>query len=245
MKKPHIPNTSAAVMNRRQEPPNGLDYFPTPPWATRALLERLGGKAALKKLRAWEPAAGEGHMARPMREYFRTVRATDVFDYGFCNTQDFLCDWPGREEHSKNIDWIITNPPFNAALQFVALGLKRAPNVAVLVRTNFLESKERYHDIFARNPPAFIFQFVERVIMAKGVLRDPSLQYYDAAAEKMRFPGTATAYCWLVWNRGATGPTVFDWLEPCRPALTRPGDYPLPEPETGLGPLFEETEASK
>ena len=30
-----------AVMARRREPPDALDYFPTPPWATRALFRHV------------------------------------------------------------------------------------------------------------------------------------------------------------------------------------------------------------
>ena len=30
-------NTSHAVMSQRSEPLGSLDFFPTPPWATRAL----------------------------------------------------------------------------------------------------------------------------------------------------------------------------------------------------------------
>jgi hypothetical protein len=33
-------------------------------------------------LSVWEPAAGEGHMAEVLMEYFQQVRASDVFDYG-------------------------------------------------------------------------------------------------------------------------------------------------------------------
>ena len=40
-------NTSHAVMAQRSEPKDSPDNFPTPPWATRALLENvLGGKTA-------------------------------------------------------------------------------------------------------------------------------------------------------------------------------------------------------
>jgi site-specific DNA-cytosine methylase len=41
------PNTSPAVMQQRHEPHNSLDDFPTPPWATRALCERLGDLSGL------------------------------------------------------------------------------------------------------------------------------------------------------------------------------------------------------
>lgn len=34
-------NTSSAVMAQRSEPHDSLDDFPTPPWATRALIKRV------------------------------------------------------------------------------------------------------------------------------------------------------------------------------------------------------------
>jgi hypothetical protein len=33
-----IPQGAQSVMAGRREPPDALDFFPTPPWATRALL---------------------------------------------------------------------------------------------------------------------------------------------------------------------------------------------------------------
>ncbi len=36
-------NRSSAVMQQRSEPPDSLDDFPTPPWATRAICEFLKG----------------------------------------------------------------------------------------------------------------------------------------------------------------------------------------------------------
>jgi hypothetical protein len=73
-----------AVMARRREPPDALDYFPTPPWATRALFRRvlpaLGGETIAS---VWEPACGEGHMAEVVTEFARgQVIASDIFNYG-------------------------------------------------------------------------------------------------------------------------------------------------------------------
>jgi hypothetical protein len=39
----YLPSGSTSVMARRVEPPDSLDFFPAPPWATRALCEYLGG----------------------------------------------------------------------------------------------------------------------------------------------------------------------------------------------------------
>lgn len=211
-------NRSTAVMQRRVEPPDSLDYFPTPPWATRALCERLTASWPLHMMEAWEPACGAGHMARPLGEYFDRVTATDVHDYradypGQSAVQDFLLDWPGM---GSNPDWIITNPPFRLAQEFITTGLSRARiGVAVLVRSAFLEAQGRYRDLFAPYRPALILQFVERVAMVKGQL--------DKNAS------SATSYCWVIWTTEKPEMTALDWIPVCRARLERPGDYPAAE----------------
>jgi hypothetical protein len=58
-------NGARAIMGSRVEPDDSLGYFPTPPWATRALMERVLPTLDICELGAtWEPACGEGHMAR-------------------------------------------------------------------------------------------------------------------------------------------------------------------------------------
>lgn len=71
-------------MAGRIEPPDALDYFPTPPFATRALCECVLGIDRARPLSSsvWEPAAGGSHMAEVLKEYFTTVHASDVHDYG-------------------------------------------------------------------------------------------------------------------------------------------------------------------
>jgi hypothetical protein len=70
-KKTKRQNTSYAVMAQRIEAQDSLDDFPTPPWATRALIEHvLGGKKRVKSQVCLEPACGSGHMAKVLSEYF-------------------------------------------------------------------------------------------------------------------------------------------------------------------------------
>ena len=200
-------NTSHAVMAQRIEPHDSLDFFPTPPWASRALCEWLIERGYnLKSADCWEPACGEGDMVRPLVEYFREVYAADVHAYGFGQVDDFLF------VVGRWADWIITNPPFRLGLQFSfkAASLCRT-GAAMLVRTAFLESAERYRGLFSVMPPSDILQFVERVPMFKGRLD--------------RRGSTATAYCWLVWRLGDAG-TQFYWISPCRKRLERAEDYP-------------------
>lgn len=77
-------NRSTAVMQRRIEPHNSLDDFPTPPWATRAVCEWLLAQQLLDPAQTCrEPAANRGYMVRPLAELFiPPIDASDVHDYG-------------------------------------------------------------------------------------------------------------------------------------------------------------------
>ena len=211
-----LPNGARAVMADRKEAPDSLDYFPTPPWATRSLVEivfrSLGyGLGGHTRLSAWEPACGEGHMAEVLCEYFGSVAAMDVHDYGYrgtcpVSTGDFLTVEPRRE-----FDWIITNPPYITAEDFARRALNLARHgVALFVRVQFLETIGRYQRLFQPFPPTLIAYFTERVPLCKGKW-DPT-------------GSTATAYCWLVWIHGREPMAPF-WIPPGqRKALTRPDD---------------------
>jgi hypothetical protein len=219
-------NRSSAVMQQRSEPHDSLDDFPTPPWATRALCERLQnewdevvggqkGRETTGLLTVREPAANRGHMVRPLSEYFAKVEASDINDYGAgYAVEDYLFGPP-----PSMVDWTISNPPFRLAEQFIARALETSrAGVAMIVRAAFLEGAGRYRSLFSVTPPTDVWQFTERVVMHKGTLSANG--------------STATAYCWLVWQRsGPGGPwsgrgrTVFDWIAPCRKRLERAEDY--------------------
>lgn len=203
-------NTSHAVMAQRIEPQDSPDDFPTPPWATRGLVEHiLQDKRALRDLSCLEPACGAGYMARPLQEYFGQVISADAYQYGYGEIRDFLT-YPYKPQ---SVDWVITNPPFRLAEEFVMRAMLIArQGVAILARSVFLESVGRYQGIFREMPPAKFAQFVERVPMVKGRL--------DRKAT------TATGYAWLVWEKGAGGLPRLMWVPPCRRHLERLSDYP-------------------
>jgi hypothetical protein len=203
-------NTSHAVMAQRIEPQNSPDDFPTPPWATRALIEHiLDAKAELRRLTCLEPACGAGHMAKVLHEYFGKVQSADAYEYGYGELRDFLV---GPHE-ANSADWVITNPPFRLAEEFVLQAMQIARRgVAILARSVFLESVGRYDGIFRQMPPTKFAQFVERVPMIKGRL--------DRKAT------TATGYAWLVWEKPSQGLPRLMWVPPCRKKLEKNSDYP-------------------
>lgn len=202
-------NTTHAVMAQRAEPKDSRDDFPTPPWATRALIEHVIGPSRVLGRTCIEPACGAGHMSQPLAEYFAEVRSYDAHPYGFGKIRDFLTN----PYEPNAADWVITNPPFRLAQEFIQRGLSVAKEgVAVLVRTVFIESVGRYVELFSKNPPQKFAQFVERVPMVRGRL--------DAKAT------TATGYAWLVWDkRNSKVGTELIWIPPCRRGLERKGDY--------------------
>ena len=204
-------NRSTAVMQRRSEPHDSLDDFPTPPWATRALCEWIRGFGPISGT-CREPAANRGHMVRPLREYYPSVIGSDVHDYraGF-PVEDYLFG-----PAPASVEWTITNPPVRLAEQFIARACETSTiGAAVIVRSAFLEGVGRYERLFANRPPTDVLQFTERVVMHKGRLSPKG--------------STATAYCWLVWRLPRTGicapGPLMGWIPPCRKRLERPEDY--------------------
>jgi hypothetical protein len=202
-------NTSHAVMAQRFEPLDSADDFPTPPWATRALCQHVLNAKSLAGLTCLEPATGRGYMSEPLKEYFRSVESSDAYHYGYGKVRDFLT-YPFE---ALSHDWVITNPPFRRAEEFVdrALVVARC-GVAILARTVFLESVGRYEGIFQDRPPSVFAQFSERVPMVKGRID--------------RKASTATGYAWFVWDKVADQASPrLAWVPPCRKTLERDLDY--------------------
>jgi hypothetical protein len=204
-----------AMMGSRVEPADSLDFLPTPPWATRALMERvfphLGiERMTLSKYSIQEPACGEGHMSEVLREYSDQVYATDIHDYG--GYPDDVLDFLLGPEVVPYSDLIISNPPFgDKAEKFTLRAFELARvGVAMFVPLRWLETIGRYQRLFLDRPPTLISFFVERVNLCKGRWEPDG--------------STATAYIWLVWIKEWLPQPPF-WIPPtCREQLSRSDD---------------------
>jgi hypothetical protein len=169
---------------------DGPDFYPTPEWATFALIdnESLCGDI-------WECACGDGAMSNVLAETGSKVESSDLYDRGFGEIgHDFLTTTRRHEN-------IITNPPFHSAEGFVATGVKQAKRkFALLLGLAFLEGANRANTIFHRCPPSTVWVFCERIT------------FYPRVA-KVAGGGT-TAYAWFVWDKDHKGPTELAWLKP-------------------------------
>ncbi len=169
---------------------SGADYFPTPRWATFALIdnEKFDGDI-------WECACGDGAMSEVLKETGRPVYSSDLYERGHGEPGiDFL-------EPPRSADNIITNPPYNCAEGFVRSGVSYSNRkFALLLRLAFLEGANRARTIFFEHPPSRVWVFSERIT------------FYPAGAER-KGSGT-TAYAWFVWDKDASRGTELKWFKP-------------------------------
>lgn len=205
---------------------DGADFYPTPPWATRALIRHVAPLVGMTNTHSvWEPACGDGMMAEVLKEHFETVWATDLHAYGYGESGvNFITygapgvKWGLQNCQSTYVDWIITNPPYNLAHEFALRAFddwNSGPmrvGCALLVRLSFLEGKARYEELFSKHPPMIIAPFVERIGFRPGT--------WDPEADR-----GVVAHAWYVWRRDTRAEPRVVWIPPrVRNELTRDDD---------------------
>ena len=166
-----------------------LDFYPTPAWATEALLDRVTFNGLL-----WEPASGNGAMSKVLERKYE-VFSSDIREDGYGQgCQDFMLSNP-----PPNLSAIVTNPPYNQAQAFIERAkLLANDKIAMLLRLLFLETSGRYH-LFQDTafPLAWVYVFSRRVQMSPEG---------DAAGSPMM------AFAWFVWDKAHKGPAQIGWI---------------------------------
>jgi hypothetical protein len=184
------PNGAFKPTTKRSADLDGVDFYPTPGWATFALTENEQFTGTV-----WECACGDGAMSEVLLRAGHEVVSSDLYDRGYGEAgHDFL-------NSSRRVSNIVTNPPFHSAEGFVARALDLAESkFALLLRLAFLEGAGRTRTIFHKHPPARVWVFSERIT------------FYPKGA-KVAGSGT-TAYAWFVWDRSYRSDTALKWLRP-------------------------------
>jgi hypothetical protein len=112
---------------------DGPDFYPTPAWATHALIDNEEFVGDI-----WESACGNGAMSEVLNRTDQRVISSDLYDRGYGDTN---CDFLTLDQSAPNI---VTNPPYNAAEGFVQAGIKKADRkLALLLRLALLEGANR------------------------------------------------------------------------------------------------------
>lgn len=194
--KPHsMADAIVASYKRWERKP--ADLYPTPVNATEAIIELL---KSLAVKRVWEPACGDGRIARVLEWHGMEVTGTDLREHsgygagGFDFINDNALTKLGLCE--GQFDAIVTNPPFSLAREFIEKALTIAPVVVMLVKQNYYNTDNRF-DFFERHKPSLFLPLTWRLAFLPERGKSPLM---DCA--------------WAVWvddrvmERGATGECV-------------------------------------
>ena len=167
------------------------DYYATDPKMVEALL-----KVETFDKYIWEPACGEGHIAKVLEKHGHVVSASDLIYRGYGDPEPY--DFLKHNDYLYDMD-IITNPPYKYALEFVEKALasvNEGQKVAMLLKLQFLEGQKR-RKLFDKNPPQTVYVFSER----------------QECAKNGEFTGnSAIAYAWFIWKKWYIGPTYLKWI---------------------------------
>lgn len=167
---------------------NESDYYPTPPEATIALMDYLSlpdGSVI------WECACGDGHMSETLKALGYGVVSTEFrhTGYGIGGIDFLICD-------PQPCDWIITNPPFKLAEDFIARCHALGRPFALLLKSQFWHAKRRYK-LFQEVKPSAVLPLTWR----------PDFMF------KQRGGGSPLMDCiWCVWD-GKSKNTIYLPLE--------------------------------
>lgn len=184
-------NASVRNCNLRSVDAEANDYYATEPRAVELLLEQETFSPVI-----WEPACGEGHIAKVLKAHGYKVFESDLVDRGYGLTGlDFL------EEAANGTlrEDIITNPPYKYAKEFVEKALEMVADghkVAMFLKLTFLEGQGR-RELFRKYPPQTVYVSSARLRCGKNG------DFYGSSA---------VAYAWYVWVKGHTGPTQIKWI---------------------------------
>ena len=164
------------LANRSATDRSKTDFYETPNEVTTALLDFLEQNGHIDPSQTiWEPACGRYKMANVMLGRGYTVVATDLYPEGRMPQVDFL-------EEERPCDWIITNPPFSKASEFVQRALDLGKPCAFLLKSQFWHARSRMK-LFYDNPPTYVLPLTWR----------PDFLYGSKS-------GSPTMECiWTVW----------------------------------------------
>lgn len=168
------------------------DLYPTPVEATEALIpvlkamKRPDGKPVK---RIWEPSCGDGRIARVLEWHGFEVTGTDIREYpGYgIGGVDFVNDdpietmgWDPRED----VDVIVGNPPFSLAEEFIRTARKYCPNVVMLLKQTYWNTKGRSEGLWFDETPSLELKLTWRL----------------AFLRKERGSSPLMDCMWVVWN---------------------------------------------
>ena len=165
------------------------DFYETPYSLTRKFLD---AEEFDKSLTVCEPACGAGAISNILKERWK-----DGLVSAYDEETNFLSE-------TGNYDYIVTNPPFSLAQEFI-LKAKIVVNkkFALLLPLSYLHGKKRFDEIYSDKeyPLKKVHVFTR----------------YPMLGDKLREDGKYTTgmmvYAWFVWEKGYSDEPTISWID--------------------------------
>tara|TARA_B100000287_G_scaffold192279_1_gene181456 strand:+ start:13228 stop:13866 length:639 start_codon:yes stop_codon:yes gene_type:complete len=165
------------------------DFYETPYTLTRKFLDV---EYFNKSGTVCEPACGGGAIERVLKEYWNDDLVT-----AYDKETNFLWE-------TGQYDYIITNPPFSLAFEFIQRAKQVAKGkFAFLLPLSYLHGKKRFDEIYSDRTYG-----LERVYV---FTRYPMLG--ESLREDGKYNTGMMVYAWYVWTNGYSGQPTIDWLD--------------------------------
>lgn len=184
---------------------DGIDFYPTPPGATKALLhaETFPG-------RIFEPACGDGTLGSILEREGYHVHASDLYDYGYGHTG---IDFFSINKMPARCKSIIANPPGKAYSPTlnkkvpVEAWIEHAWNLGPTKMAMFMKfpaiAGQRRVPVLRVCNLKWVLPFIERVSCFKNGIP-------PAPGEKNN--NNQVNWAWFIFERGYTGYPMIRWL---------------------------------
>jgi len=168
------------------------DYYPTPFELTRRFLKVWNIHQNKKIL---EPACGEA---------LAIVKVLQEQGFSNITFHDLHVDNVNFLNEQEQYDYVITNPPFSLAYEFIQKCKEIVTNeFALLLPLSYLHGKKRYDDIWMdKSFPLKKVYIFTRYPMLGDELREDG---------KMRTG--MMVYAWYVWDKNYKGNPEIDWID--------------------------------
>lgn len=186
------------------------DFYETPYTLTRKFLDV---EYFNKNSTVCEPACGGGAITRVLKEHWEDDKVT-----AYDQETNFL--WETGE-----YDYIITNPPFSIAFEFIQRAkLVAKSKFAFLLPLSYLHGKKRFDEIYSDRTYG-----LEKVYV---FTRYPMLG--EALREDGKYNTGMMVYAWYVWTNGYSGLPTVDWLDNNEDVLSKKDSIEIVTKETPL-----------
>lgn len=179
--------------NQKKEKRNKSDFYQTPYSITNHILDALNIPLNSKIL---EPCSGDKAIVKVLKER------------GYSNVTDFDLNRDNINflEYNTDViyDYILTNPPFSLALEFIQKSKYISNNIVMLLPLNYLHSNKRYELLYNNN---IDYKLKEIYVLTRYPLLTDELR------EDGKYKTGMLVYAWYIFSKNYNGETIIKWID--------------------------------